>query len=312
MAITATVYDLEGYSENSKTVTLDLLKVVPVGAQGDEKFILTCRTTAYSDFTAKTSIDDIFIQEFLCGWCKSSGFNGAVFTIDSGNSGLKIKIDNASIFYDISLDSGTNLTGDVVAADIQLKLRALTMETADAAKALGYTNCICTFENSRFIIKSGTISKLLSGSTASSVEVDTSGTTSGLLGFDLPINSKGLAGTDIREVVTSQTYTTGTSTLHVGSGLDFSPGDSLCITASGSITPSDYFTAISGTQIAIEVATTAIHGFDGISSTYAPGAKVQKLRYNDPEYGPESCLNSVDDALTWGILSLANQIDFSG
>ncbi len=86
----------------------------------------------------------------------------------------------------------------------------------------------------------------------------------------------------------------------------------MCITASGSNTPGDYFTAISGTQTAIEVATTAIHGFDGISSTYAPGAKVQKLRYNDPDYEPESCLNSVDDALTWGILSLANQIDFSG
>ena len=312
MAITATVYDLDGYPENSKTVTLDLLKVVPVGALGDEKFILTCRTTAYSDYAAKTAIGDIFIQEFLCGWCKSSGFKGAVFTIDSGNKGLKIKIDGASKFYDIVLDEGTNLTGDVVAADIQSKLRELTMETSDASKSLGYKNCRCSFTNSRFIIKSGIISKTLSGSGASTVEVDTSGTASGLLGFDLPINSKSLAGTDIREVVTSQTYSAGTSVLHVEAGLGFSSGDSMCITASGSNTPGDYFTAISGTQTAIEVATTAIHGFDGISSTYAPGAKVQKLRYNDPDYAPESCLNSVDDALTWGILSLANQIDFSG
>ena len=312
MAITATVYDLEGYPENSKTVTLDLLKVVPVGALGDEKFILTCRTSAYSDYADKTSIAAIFIQEFLCGWCKSSGFKGAVFTMDSGNKGLKIKIDDVSEFYDIVLDEGINLTGDVVAADIQLKLRALTMETTDAGKSLGYKNCRCSFTNSRFIIESGTISKTLSGSDASMVEIDTSGTASGLLGFDLSITSKSLAGTDIREVVVSQTYSAGTSVLHVESGLDFSPGDSMCITASGSSTPGDYFTAVSGTQIAIEVATTAIHGFDGISSTYATGSKVQKLRYNDPEYSPESCLNSVDDALTWGILSLANQIDFSG
>jgi hypothetical protein len=312
MAITATVYDLEGYSENSKTVTLDLLKVVPVGALGDEKFILTCRTNAYSDYTNKTSIDDIFIQEFLCGWCKSSGFKGAIFTINSGNKVLKVKIDGASKFYDIILDEGTNLTSDVVAADIQLKLRALTMETTDASKLLGYKNCICSFTNSRFVIKSGTIAKMLSGTSASMVEVDTSGTASGLLGFDLSVTSKSLAGTDIREVVLSGEYTAGTSTLSVEAGLGFSPGDSMCITASGSNTPGDYFTAISGTETAVEVATTAVHGFDGISSTYAVGSKVQKLKYNDPEYSPASCLLSVDDALTWGILSLANQIDFSG
>jgi hypothetical protein len=113
MAINTAVYDLDGYSENSKTVTLDLLKIVPVGAQGDEKFVLTCKTSAYSNFTDKTTIDDIFIQEFLCGWCKSSGFKGAVFTIDSGNKGLKVRIDNASKFYDIMLTEGTK-TVDVL------------------------------------------------------------------------------------------------------------------------------------------------------------------------------------------------------
>lgn len=312
MAINATVYDLEGYPENSKTVTLDLLKIVPVGAQGDEKFILTCRTNAYSNFTSKTTIDDLFIQEFLCGWCKSSGFKGAVFTINSGNKGLKVKIDGASIFYDIALDEGTNLTGDVIAADIQMKLRELTMETADAGKALGYTNCRCAFTNSRFIIKSGTISKMLSGTSASSVEVDTSGSASYILGFDLPIDSKSLAGTDIREVVVSSTYTAGDGTLNVEAGLDAAAGDAMCITTSGSKIPGDYFTMISGTTTAIEVATTGIHGFDGVQNSYAAGSKVQKLKYNDPEYSPMSCLNSVDDALTWGILSLANQIDYSG
>jgi len=312
MAINATVYDLEGYSENSKTVTLDLLKIVPVGAEGDEKFVLTCRTNAYSDYVNKTTIDDIFIQEFLCGWCKSSGFKGAVFTINSGNKELKVKIDNASKFYSITLDEGINLTGDAVASDIQTKLRAVTMETVDAGKTLGYKNCRCSFTNSRFVIKSGTISKTLAGASASSVEVDPSGTASGVLGFDLPIDSKSLSGTDIREVVTSSTYTAGTSTLYVESGLDVVAGDSLCITASGNKIPGDYFTMVSGTSTSIEVATAGVHGFNGIQNSYAKGSKVQKLRYNDPEYFPNSCLNSVDDALTWGILSLANQIDYSG
>lgn len=312
MAINTIVYDLEGYPENSKTITLDLLKVVPVGAQGDEKFLLTCKTNAYSDFTAKTVIDDIFIQEFLCGWCKSSGFAGAVFTIQIGvNDELKIKINNASEYYTVTLAAGINLTSDAVAVDIQTKLRGLTMETEDAASifALGYKNCRCIFSNSRFIIKSGTISKLLSGDTASSVEVDTTGSASTILGFDLPVESKDLAGTDIREVVVSSPYTSGTSPISVESGLSFSAGDSMYITDG---TNSDYFTAVSGTDNSIEIAVAGIHGFDGISHTYAVGSKVQKLKYNDPEYKPASCLESVDDALTWGILSLANQIDYSG
>lgn len=312
MAINIVVYDLDGYSENSKTVTLDLLKIVPVGAQGDEKFVLTCKTSAYSDFINKTTIDDIFIQEFLCGWCKSSGFKGAVFTITGANKGLKVKIDDADKFYDIVLTEGVNLTGDAVAADIQKKLRTLSMDTSDSDKILGYKNCRCSFTSSRFVIKSGTISKMLSGSSASSVEVDTSGSASYILGFDLPIDSKNLAGTDIREVVVSSTYTAGDGVLNIESGLDSVAGDAMCITTSGSKTPGDYFTMVSGTSTAVEVATAGVHGFDGIQNSYAIGSKVQKLKYNDPEYTPTSCLSSVDNALTWGILSLANQIDFSG
>ena len=318
MAINATVYDLEGYSENSKTITLDLLKIVPVGAQGDEKFVLTCKTTAYSDYTNKTKIDDIFVQEFLCGWSKSSGFKGAVFTIVAAtNDKLRVKIDNASNgtnsgYYEIVLEEGVNLTGDAVAADIQTKLRALTLDAGDSAKQLGYINCRCSFTNSRFVIKSGTISKLLSGTSAASVEVfntDFVGSANSTLGFDLLIESKSLAGTDIREVVVSSTYSLGTSPLEVVAGLDFSPGDSMYITDG---TNANYFTAISGTETSIEVAVSGIHGFDGITYTYEAGSKVQKLKYNDPEYSPASCLLSVDDALTWGILSLANQIDYSG
>lgn len=317
MAISATVYDLENYPENSKTVTLDMLKIVPVGAQGDEKFILSCKTSAYADITAKTSIDDIFVQEFLCGWAKSSGFKGAVFTITAAYTDkLRVKIDNASAgdysgYYEVVLEPGINLTGDAVAADIQTKLRAVSLAAADSSKALGYKNCRCSFTNSRFVIKSGTISKLLSGNSASSVEVDitaVNSTAAITLGFDLPVESKALAGTDIREVAASE-YTAGAGVLNVTTGLGYSHGDSMYITDG---IQEDYFTAISGTETAINVTTSGIHGVAGILHTYSAGAKVQKLKYNDPEYVPGSCLNSVDDALTWGILSLANQIDFSG
>ena len=310
MAINSTVYDLEGYPENSKTVTTDILKVVPVGAQGDEKFILTCRTTAYSNFTDKTSIDDIFIQEFLCGWAKSSGFVGPVFTLDNSHKELKIKIDGVASFQTIELTIGSNLTGDTIAADIQAKLRALAdVASGPVENNLGYKNCRCSFADSRFIIKSGTISKLLSGTGASSVEIDTSGNASAILGFDLPVQSISLAGTDIREVMSSA-YTADSPTLVVDSGLSCSAGDALYIT-DGAHT--DYFTVLSGTtETVLIVPTSSGNGFEGIANSYDAGSKVQKLRYNDPGYYPESCLKSIDDAVTWGILSLANQIDFSG
>lgn len=308
MAINATVYDLEGYSENSKTVTLDLLKVVPIGAAGDEKFILTCRTTAYSDLDpTKVPIDDIFIQEFLCGWAKSSGFKGAMFTINSGNKELKVKIDNVSTAQLIVLEEGV-LTGDVIATDIQTKLRALSkIESGVVENNLGYMNCKCSFTNSRFVIKSGTISKTLSGGSASSVVI-ASASANTVLGFDLPVQSIDLAETDIRES-RAAAYTAGTSVLTISPAMVYTPGDSMCITCSGT---TNYFTAISGTATEIQVATLADHGFDGISNSYTGGGVVQRLQYNDPEYTPTSCLLSVDDALTWGIMSLANQIDFSG
>jgi hypothetical protein len=314
MAINATVYDLEGYSENSKTVTLDLLKIVPVGAQGDEKFVLTCKTSAYSNFISKTTIDDIFVQEFLCGWCKSSGFKGAVFTIETGvNDTLKVKIDGVTAFQTITLNTGTNLTGDAVATDIQIQLRELGEVHTPAGPVdgnLGYVNCRCSFVNSRFVIKSGTISKLLSGTgtDVSSVKMDTSGTASISLGFDLFVDSNNLAGTDIREAM-SGAYTAGSPELSIPLGIIYDHGDSMCIQHGSTV---DYFTAVSGTITSIQVTTSGVHGFDGISNSYPLGGKVQRLQYNDPEYTPGSCLNSVDDALTWGILSLANQIDFSG
>lgn len=310
MAINSTIYDLEGYSENSKTVTTDLLKVVPIGSRGDEKFVLTCRTTAYSDFTDKTSIDNIFIQDFLCGWSKSSGFVGPVFTIVSSTGDkLDVSIDGVSA-QTIALTAGVNLTGDVVAADIQDKLRALAnVVDGDAENNLGYKNCRCSFLDGKFIIKSGTISKLFSGTGASSVVVANTGSANIALGFDLPTESLTLAGTDIREV-RSSVYVADNPVLNVNTGLECVDGDALCISCGSTV---DYFTALSGTTgTAINVATVSGNNFSGIKNSYPLGGKVQKLRISDPEYYPESCLKSIDDAVTWGILSLANQIDFSG
>ena len=62
MATSVTVYDLENYPDNSKSMTLDHKAVVPVGEEGDEKWVLSFTTTAYSDNDDRTAISDLYIQ----------------------------------------------------------------------------------------------------------------------------------------------------------------------------------------------------------------------------------------------------------
>jgi hypothetical protein len=67
MAVNVTVYDLENYPDNSKTVTVDQKTVVPLGYDGDEQWVLSFTTTAYSDNTARTAIQDIYVTEMKAG-----------------------------------------------------------------------------------------------------------------------------------------------------------------------------------------------------------------------------------------------------
>ena len=89
MAVNVTVYDLDNYPDNSKTVTVNHSTLVPIGYEGDEQCVLSFTTTAYSDNTNTTSIQDIYVRETRAGWCKSSGLvgTGGKFTIVSGIGG---------------------------------------------------------------------------------------------------------------------------------------------------------------------------------------------------------------------------------
>jgi hypothetical protein len=320
MAITVNLYDLENYPDNAKTGTVDVVQMVPTGYRGDEQYALKFSTNAYSDFTNKTAITDIYIQEMVCGWAKSSGFagSGGKFTITSSNNELRVNIDGCtggsySGYYVITLDEGVNIPGETVAADIEAKLRAVSLDSGDSAKALGYKNCICTYRNARFMIKSGSVSSTYTGSNKSSVKIYTTSfanSATATLGFDMGTDSETIASTAIKEVITTANYTVGGTTLSVSTGLGVTTGDALYITDGVN---SDYFVAVSGTlEAAIHVPNIPEHNFNAILNNYTAGAKVQLLKPDDPEVEPISALNTVDDVCRWGVMSLINQIDFSG
>lgn len=321
MATNVTVYDLENYPDNSKTVVVDQKTVVPIGYEGDEQWVLSFTTTAYSDNTSRTAIEHMYVREMKCGWIKSSGLVGNIFTIGSSTKTLKITMDKSTGYY-IQLMEGNNLKGDAIATDMETKIRAIPdggawNSTADSAYELSYRNASVEFEDGKFWIVSGSMERYYTGDDVdrSSVEVTYSGvdTCYQVLGFDLPISSKTLAGTGVKEVLVSSTYTAGAATLSVNSGSGVTVADALMITDG---TNTDYFTAMSGTtDTSIAIATVGVQGYNGIAYTYTVSgtlhAKVQILREQDPDGVPSQYYDTVDGVIRHGIKSIANQLDFS-
>lgn len=320
MATTITVYDLDNYPDNSKTLTIDQKSVLPIGAEGDEKWVLSFVTTAYSDIDDSTAIQDIYVQEIKTGWLKSSGFvgTGGKFTIGSNSKELKIKIDasaGAALgggYYTITLDEGVNLTARAIAEDMEVKIRALTLVAADVGYSLAYMNASVEYEGGRFWIISGSVSPYYTGTTRSSVKVVQAGgdICYQTLGFNLSVDSETIASTDIKEAMLASNYTTNTTPLSINTGTGVVAGDCLMITDG---TNTDYFTAISGTtETSIVVCVHDPNNYVGIAHSYTTsGTKIQRLREQDPNQAPIAYYDTVDDVTRWGIKSIVNQIDFS-
>lgn len=323
MATNITVYDLENYPDNPKTVTIDQKSVVPVGGEGDEKWVFSCVTSAYGD-TGATAIQDLYVQEIKTGWLKSSGFvgTGGKFTITSSSNELKVKIDNSAGatggggYYTITLASGTNRDADDIADDIKTKIRALPDDsswiTNDDPYKLAYMNASVEYKDGKFWIISGSVSPYYTGDSRSSVKVvkvaaDTCYET---LGFDLSVDSQTIAGTGIKEALLTSSYTVEEDTLYIGGGTGVTVGDCLMITDGANKT--DYFTALSGTiSTEVAVSTTAVNGHAGILNNYTAGvSKVQILREQDPDQAPLAWHDTVDSIIRYGIKSIANQIYF--
>lgn len=312
-----TVYDIDNYPNNSKIVTVDLETIIPTRAEGDEKWVIVFSTEGYSDNVLYTEIQDIYIRHIKSGWIKSSGFAGTRFTIDDTSKTLGVKIDNSSTVYYITLTTGTNLTGDAIANDIQSKIRAIPdgvpWQAADSDYESAYRNALVDFEDGKFIITSGSISSYYTGEDRSSVYITSSGvdTCYKNLGFNLNVSSEVLAGISLKEVLITESYTANTSDLKVGSGMGASEGSCFYITDG---TNYDYFTAVSGTtDTIIKVCTTVNNGYRGIKHNYttSDGAKVQLIKENDPDFEPNSYHIDVDSVVRWGIMNMVNELDFS-
>ncbi len=248
----------------------------------------------------------------------SSGLvgSGGKFTIGATSKSLGIKLDNSSNTYYITLDEGTNITGDALAEDMEAKIRAIPdsaqWQEADAGYQLAYMNATVKFEDNKFKIVSGSVSNYYSGSSKTSVNVTASGSDTAYanLGFNLSLSSEAMSSISIKEVLVSSDYTTDTTPLVVGAGTGVAAGDALYITDG---TNYDYFTALSGTtDTNIVVATNSVNNFTGITNSYtANESKIQILSFGDPDGVPTPAYSNVDEIVRFGIKSITNQIDFS-
>jgi len=316
MATNVTVYDLDNYPDNSKTVSIDLKTVVPVGEEGDEKWVLQFYTSAYSDNDARTAIPDIYVREIKAGWAKSSGLIGigGKFTLDTSSHVLGIQIDNSSNVYYVELETGNNMTGAAIADDMEAKIRAIpdSYLFTDTEYTSSYRNASVEYKNGKFYIISGSMTPYYTGSEKSSVDVTASGsdTCIDVLGFNLMISSESIAGTSIRESLVGSNYTAGAGSLTIGAGTGVQAGNALYITDGIN---GDYFTAMSGTtDTNVVIATVGSNGYDGISNSYnAIESKVQLLVENDPDNSPLPYYTDIDAVVRWGIKCMANAIDFS-
>lgn len=311
-----TVYDLDNYPDNGKTVTVNLASVVPTGSEGDERWVISSVTTGYSNITNRTAIQDLYIQDIRAGWAKSSGLKASPFTIGESNKTLGIKMDAAANTYYIELATGSNLSGEVIAADMETKIRALpddwTWQSADDGFILSYKNASVEFANSKFQIIAGSMSSYYTGTNRSSVVVTASGSDTAYvdLGFSLGIISQTMAGLVPKEVNLGSSYTADSTPMTIDAGTGVLDGAALYITDG---TNEDYFTALSGTtDTSVVVATSGTNGFGGVPHSYIAGeARVQLLKYGDPEAVPTPYYQDLDGLVRFGVKTMANQLDYS-
>lgn len=183
MAINQTVYSPQ-YPNNSKTVTVDIVSRIPLGAEGDEKFVLYVYTSAYSDSTNNTTIAPIYMYEMRRGWAQGFEVSSPVST-DGGT--ISVAIDEAdSGAIDLTVSSGS-YAGSVLASDLQSQItyEAVSGTKASASNKLSYLNAQVKYEDGRITFLSGSTRQYFNNSDrskTSSVKI-TGGTAKDDLGF---------------------------------------------------------------------------------------------------------------------------------
>jgi len=343
MAVNVNVYDLTNYPDNNKTVTIDIKQVTPIGYEGDEQWVISATTTAYSNIAARTVIQDIYLTDIKGGWAKSSGFESEPFTLTASTNTLLIRLDNdvptetgisdlydvggSTYWWKIEMDAGV-YTGDNLADHMETKIRELVENNestgepfnasdpgSSAGYRLAYMNASVEFANGKFRIISGTVSDSYTDNDRSSVLIYTgsfTNTANATLGFNLPLDTYNLylALSEMTECATTALYTSPATDLLV----DFPTGTA---TTSGVFfirdnvdnTKEEYFLAITGSdENTLKVTTPA--GAQ-LANSYAQGSRVQLLSWNDVSAEPNTYYQDVDSAVRWSVKTLANQIDYS-
>jgi hypothetical protein len=305
MALSIKVRDLEVAPGTEKTVTLDLKQLVPNENEGDEKFVTSAETTAVSKIDGAT-ITPIYLREFKAGYSKSSGAVIPPFDIDSSNNIMNVGIDESAA-TPIILASGTGLSGDDVARDLEAKISALAATGGVKEGHLGYLNVLVEFANNKFKIISGTVSNSYTGSGRSSVTI-TSGAlndAAGDLGFDIPTESLTISVKRAFETVLASGYTAAGASMVVGNVHDYAAGEAFTISDGSN---REYFvaSAVSGTTNTVYISNSG-----GLSNSYAAGAIVQKIFERDAESELASPYEDIDALVRFQLRSVTNEIDFT-
>ena len=325
MALNIDTQDLINYPGTSKRVSIDIDSLIPIGAEGDEQYLLSFTTGAYSNNNDRTNIPALYITEMTAGWSKSSGFTGSAgkFYIDDTHKNLKVRMDatvsgsDGSGYYTVTLtpnDDSTPVPGETIAKELEEKIRAIadSIEQVDVGFTKAYANASVEYKNGKFWVVSGSLSSQYTGNSRSSVSIIAADTNdcSTRLGFDLPTTSHALANVAIKETLLNSDYTTDTENLSVNTGTGAHSGLAFMITDGNN---TDYFTALSGTTDSnIKVPTYSNNGFIGINNSYtANNTKVQLLREQDPENVPTNWYTSIDHLVRYGVKTIINQIDYS-
>lgn len=303
MAVNVTVYDLESYPDTSKTVTVDIKQVVPLGAGGDERWVVTAYTSATASGSA--AIQDMFIRSFTLGWCKSTGFNQGPYTINASQNTLKVSINGSTARSIVLTNQTGQVSGESVASDMEAQINALAVVGAAEASNLAFKNAQVEFENGRFTIKSGSTASTYTGSGKTSVSVSPgdSNDVSEHLGFFAPVSSEVIAGTSVSETYLTFPYTaaSGLTLLDVSSSSNFAARDCFAIT-NGTNTEYRYVSSVAAGAINFNAA---------LLNNYAANSRIQNVRMQDPVVSPVSVFTTIDDAVTYAIASIVNQINFA-
>lgn len=303
MVVNVTVYDLVNYPGTSKTVSVDLKQVVPLGADGDERWVITAYTSATASGTA--SIQDVFVDDIVTGYSKSTGVNNGPYTVSASQRNMKVSIDGSTP-REISLStSASAIAGSSVASDMENQIKALAVTGGDEAANLSFSNADVSFADGKFRIRSGTSSSSYTGSNKSSVRV-TAGATNDVyshLGFLGAVESEDLAGQTVSETFVNHAYA-------VASGTQLNVADSTVATAG-----SDCIGITDGTNTEYRFVSAAPAGQitmnSALSNSYAINSRVQVLRMQDPSATPPPEFSSVDAASRFAIATIVGQIDFS-